>query len=213
MKFIQENDAEILKRQFAEYSGEVKFIYFKKDNDCETCGVAQELLEEVKELSDKIKLTIYDYDKDEEQVKKYAIDKVPALVIEGEKDYGIRFYGVPSGYEFNSLLNAMYNVSKGEIGLPGIIREDLDKIQKDIHVQVFVTPTCPHCPGAVKTAQNFAMYSGRIKADMVEVSEFPELARKYQVMSVPKVVINENIDFVGALGEREYLEKILEANA
>ncbi|MBD3216899.1 MAG: glutaredoxin, partial [candidate division Zixibacteria bacterium] len=59
----------------------------------------------------------------------------------------------------------------------------------------------------------FAMYSGRIKADMVEVSEFPDLAKKYQIMSVPKVVINENIDFVGALGDREYLEKILEANA
>ncbi|HER00016.1 MAG TPA: glutaredoxin [candidate division Zixibacteria bacterium] len=213
MKFIQENDAEILKRQFAEYAGDVKFIYFKKDEDCETCGIARDLLEEVAALSDKITLTVYDFDKDNEQVEKYGIDKVPALVIEGERDYGIRFYGVPSGYEFNSLLNAMYNVSRGEIGLPGVIREDLDKIDKNIHVQVFVTPTCPHCPNAVKTAQNFALYSGKIKADMVEVSEFPELARKYQVMSVPKVVINEDIDFVGALGDREYLEKILEANA
>jgi glutaredoxin-like protein len=213
MKFIQDNDAEILKRQFAEYDGDVNFIYFKKDEDCETCGIAHDLLREVEALSDKINLTVYDYDNDSDQVEKYGIDKVPALVIEGEKDYGLRFYGVPSGYEFNSLLNAMANVSNGETGLPGVIKEDLDKINNDIHVQVFVTPTCPHCPNAVKTAQNFAMYSGRIKADMVEVSEFPDLAKKYQVMSVPKVVINENIDFVGALGDREYLEKILEANA
>ena len=136
-------------------------------------------------------------------------DKVPALVVEGSKDYGIKFYGVPSGYEFNSLLNAILNISRGDSNLPGMIREDLDKIEKDIHLQVFVTPNCPHCPGAVKTAHNFALYSDKIKADMVEISEFPELAQKFQVMSVPKVMINEDVDFVGSLSDREFLEKIL----
>jgi glutaredoxin-like protein len=213
MKFIQESDAEILKKKFAEYTGDVNFVFFTQNDNCETCGLTQELLEEVASLSDKIKFKAYDFQKDKDQVQKYNIDKVPALVIEGDKDYGIRFYGVPSGYEFNSLLNAMENVSRGSISLPGVIREDLDKLSKDIHVQVFVTPTCPHCPNAVKTAQNFAMYSSHIKADMIEISEFPDLAQKYQIMSVPKVVINENVDFVGALRDRDYLEKILEANA
>jgi len=213
MKFIQESDAEILRKKFSTYTGNVNFKFFTQIDDCETCDIARQLLEEVAALSDKITFEAYDYQKDRDQVEKYKIDKVPALVIEGEKDFGIRFYGVPSGYEFNSLLNAMENVSRGSIELPGVIREDLDKINKDIHVQVFVTPTCPHCPNAVKTAQNFAMYSSRIKADMVEISEFPDLAQKYQVMSVPKIVINEKIDFVGALRDRDYLEKILEANA
>jgi len=212
VKYIKENDAELLKKKFAEYTGPIKFLYFKSENNCETCEIAGDLLGEVSSLTDKISLDTYDMDADEEMVEKYGIDKVPALVIEGDKDFGIRFYGVPSGYEFNSLLNAMENVSRGNIDLAGVIREDLDKLEKEIHVQVFVTPNCPHCPGAVKTAQNFAIYSDKIKADMVEVSEFPELAQKYQVMSVPKVVINEKIDFVGALGDREYLEKILEAN-
>jgi glutaredoxin-like protein len=213
MKFIQESDAEILKKKFAEYTGNVDFIFFTQAENCETCDLTRELLEEVASLSDKIKFETYDFQNDKDQVEKYNIDKVPALVIKGEQDFGIRFYGVPSGYEFNSLLNAMENVSRGNINLPGVIKEDLDKLTKDIHVQVFVTPTCPHCPNAVKTAQNFAMYSSRIKADMVEISEFPDLAQKYQVMSVPKVVINENVDFVGALRDRDYLEKILEANA
>lgn len=213
MKFINDNDAETLKKMFAEYPNDLKLIYFKQDEDCETCGLTNELLEEVTSLSDKISLTVYDFQNDTEQVEKYAISKVPALVIEGERDYGIRFYGVPSGYEFNSLLNAMQNISSGDINLPGIIKEDLDRLNKDIHVQVFVTPTCPHCPSAVKTAHNFALYSEKITADMVEISEFPDLAKKYQVMSVPMVVINEDINFVGALGDREYLEKILEANS
>lgn len=213
MKFVNENNAEILKKKFAEYTGMVKFRYFRRsEENCETCPIAEELLQEVSSLTDKVSLDIYDLDADKETAEKYGIDKVPALVIEGEKDFGIRFYGVPSGYEFNSLLNAMENVSRGDIELAGVIREDLDKLDKEIHVQVFVTPNCPHCPSAVKTAQNFAIYSDKIKADMVEISEFPDLAQKYQVMSVPKVVINENIDFVGALGDRDYLEKILEAN-
>lgn len=212
MQYINENDAETLKKMFASYPNEIKLLFFEKAEDCETCPIAKGLYEEISSLSDKLNFQAYDFDSEAELVQKYDIDKVPALVIEGSRDYGIRFYGVPSGYEFNSLLNALQNVSVGEHQLPGVIREDLDKLVTDIHVQVFVTPNCPHCPGAVKTAQNFAMYSDKIKADMIEITEFPDLAQKYQVMSVPKIVINETIDFVGSLGDREYLEKILEAN-
>jgi len=212
MQYINENDAETLKKMFAAYPNDIKMLFFEKSENCETCPIARGLYEEVSSLSDKISFQVYDFEKDSAEVSKYQIDKVPAMVIKGAKDYGIRFYGVPSGYEFNSLLHALQNVSQGEINLSGVIKEDLDKIEKDIHVQVFVTPNCPHCPGAVKTAQNFAMYTDKIKVDMIEITEFPELAQKYQVMSVPKVVINENIDFVGVLGDRDYLEKILEAN-
>lgn len=212
MQYINENDAVTLKKMFAAYPNDIKLLFFEKAENCETCPIARGLYEEIASLSDKISFQVYDYERDLVEVEKYKIDKVPALVIEGVKDYGIRFYGVSSGYEFNSLLNALQNVSQGEHKFPGVIQEDLDKIEKDIHVQVFVTPNCPHCPGAVKTAQNFAMNANKIKADMIEITEFPELAQKYQVMSVPKVVINETIDFVGALSERDYLEKILEAN-
>jgi len=212
MKYINDADAETLKRMFSEMKDDVKLTYFISKEDCETCPIAEELLTELSSLSEKITLTTHDFNEETELVEKYAIDKVPALVVESDNDYGIRFYGVPSGYEFNSLLNAVQNVSRGGADLPGVIREDLDKIEKEIHVQVFVTPTCPHCPNAVKTAQNFALYSDKIKADMIEVSEFPEMAEKYEVMSVPKIVINESVSFVGSLGDREYLEKILEAN-
>jgi len=212
MKFINDADAEKLKKMFSGFDSEIKFIFFTQENDCETCQIANDLLSDVASLSDKISMTIYDFHNDKEQVDKYKIDKVPALAIEGSKDHGIRFYGVPSGYEFNSLLNAIISIEKGKSQLPGVICEDLDKIENDIHLQVFVTPNCPHCPNAVKTAHNFALYSDKIKADMIEISEFPDLAQKYQVMSVPKVMINEGADFVGSLSDREFLDRILDLN-
>ena len=209
MKYINEKDAETLKGMFTSLENDVNLTYFKRDEDCETCPIAEELLTEVSSLSDKLKLTVKDVDADSDSAQSYGIDKVPALVVEGSQDRGIRFYGVPSGYEFNSLLNAFMLVSRGEATLPVVIRVDLDNLDEDIHLQVFVTPNCPHCPSAVKTAHNFAMYSDKVRADMIEISEFPDMAKKYEVMSVPKIVINEEEDFVGALSDVQFLEKIM----
>ena len=89
--------------------------------------------------------------------------------------------------------------------------QKVKSIDRDVHIQVFVTPTCPYCPRAVRTAHQMAMINGRIKADMVESIEFPELANRYAVMAVPKIVINENVSFEGALPEAEFLEYVLTA--
>jgi len=78
-----------------------------------------------------------------------------------------------------------------------------------VQIQVFVLPTCPYCLKAVGLAHKFAIENDLIKADMVEAMEFPQLAQKYNVMSIPKTVINETVDFVGAFPEENFVEYIL----
>lgn len=87
------------------------------------------------------------------------MDKVPAIVVMDERDYGIRFYGIPAGYEFGFLINAVISVSKGESLLSEASKAKLEGLSKPVHVQVFVTPTCPYCPGAVILAHNAALAS------------------------------------------------------
>ena len=119
----------------------------------------------------------------------------------GAKDYGIRLYGIPSGYEFGTLIEDIRMVSSGESGLAPATRETVAKVQDPVHIQVFSTPTCPYCPQAVLLAHRLAMESELIHADMVEAYEFPQLATRYQVMGVPRTVINDTIQIEGAMPE------------
>ena len=182
-----------------------------KGQECMFCKETRELLKEVSTLSDKIELTIYDFVGDKEKAAEYGIDKIPATIILGQKDYGLRFFGIPSGYEYSSLIEAILDVSKGKTGLSQKSREALKTIDKDIHIQVFVTPTCPYCSLAVRLGHQFALESPRIRADMVESTEFPHLAHKYNVFGVPRIVINENIFIDGAIPEEAFLENLLKA--
>ena len=209
MAYIQEEDRKYLEEQFARLNRDVTLRLFVRKEGCSTCQVEQELLTELAGISDRLKLSVHDLDAEPELGEKMKVDKVPALAVEGERDYGIRFYGIPAGYEFASLIEDILDVGTGEVDLPQGVRQGLEKIDRDVHIQVFVTPTCPYCPQAVRTAHKFALLSDRVRADMVMASEFPVLADHYQVMAVPKVVINETTSFEGAVPEEIFLDKIL----
>lgn len=184
---------------------------YLKSQDCFFCRETKQLLEEVKGLSDKIELVVYDFIADKEKAAEYGIDKIPGTLIMGEKDYGIRFFGIPSGYEYTSLIEAITDVSRRRTELSQPTREALQTIDKAVHIQVFVTPTCPYCTTAVRLGHQFAMESSWIKADMVESTEFPHLANKFNVYGVPKTVVNETVTFEGAVPEEEFLARVLEA--
>jgi len=199
-----------------ELEKKVKILLFKADDEsiCEYCELTQNLLEEVSEVDERIELEIYDFGIDNEIVEKYNIERVPALVIldENEKDYGVRFYGIPSGHEFSTLIDDIITFSKGPV--PNLSKETLEQlknIDQKVKIQVFVTPTCPYCPRAVLTAHHFALVSDNITAEMIEANEFMELSMKFGVSAVPHIVINEDYSFVGALPETNYLKEVLKA--
>jgi len=188
---------------------EVTVIVFTQEFECHFCKETRELAQEVGTLSDKIKVEVYDFVKDAEKAKTLGIDKVPAIAVVGAKDYGIRFFGIPLGYEFKSFFDSIVNVSRGESGLSEETKQKLASLDKPVHIQVFVTLTCPYCPLVVELAHKFAMESDFIRADGVEIGEFPHLAQKYGVMGVPKLVINEKTELLGVVPEAVLLEQVM----
>jgi glutaredoxin-like protein len=142
MPLLSEQDAEFLKKDFNEkLKNNVKLIFFKAEDACLYCKEVKDILTEVAGLSDKLSLEEYDFDKDTDKVKLYGIKRTPAIVIEGDKDYGVRFYGMPAGHEFMTLVNGIINVSSKETGLSEKTVEKLKEIIKPYNIQVFVTPT------------------------------------------------------------------------
>lgn len=190
----------------------VRIVVFTQETECQFCRDARQLMQEVASLvPEKISVEVYDFVKDAEKAKEYGVDKVPAIAIVGKKDYGIRYYGIPYGYEFNPFIDDLINVSKGTTNLSEDTKAKLKTLDKPVHVQVFVTLTCPYCPVVAGLAHKFAIESDMVKSDVIEVGEFLYLGQKYSVMGVPKIVINERTELVGAVPEAQFVAHILQA--
>jgi len=210
MGLIPDEHREHIKNQLAEnLVAPVKVIMFTQEMECGYCAQTKQLVIELAGLNDKIQAEVHDFVADSELAMQYGVDKVPAIVLLGEKDYGIRFYGLPYGYEFQSLMSGLTVVSRGKTDLSEETKAQLRAIKVPVHIQVFVTLTCPHCPTAASMAHKFAMENDLIKSDVVDANEFPQLAVKYVVMGVPKTVINEKAEFVGAVPESVFMQQVL----
>jgi glutaredoxin-like protein len=211
MALLAEKDRETLTKRFGQLTKPVRLVMFTQEFECPSCRNTRELLEETASLSGKIDLAVYDLVKDQQKAETYSVQLVPAVIVEGEKDHGIRFFGAPAGYEFSSLVEDILAVGTGTIPLSQASREKLASLTQPLHIQVFVTPSCPYCPRAVHTAHMLAIASDNITADMVMAPEFPHLANRYDVMAVPKVIINEKISFEGAVPEEEFVNFLMQA--
>jgi len=209
MGVLSESHAAKLKADLAKILvAPVSLTVFTQEIECDYCKETRELIEEVGSLSDKIRIRVLDLVKDKEKAAEYMVDKVPAIVVEGPRKAKVKFYGVPAGYEFNTLIKDIVQASKGETELSTETKRRLNDIRKSVNVKVFVTPTCPYCPGMVSLAHQFAMENENITAEMIEISEFPQLGVKYNVSGVPKTVINETIEVLGLQPEKEFIRLV-----
>jgi len=210
MGLVPDDKKELLRNELREkMEDNVKIIMFTQELECRFCSDTRQLIQEFAALSDKITVEVYDFLADADKVKEYGIDKIPALAIVGKKDYGVRIYGIPYGYEFQTLIEAVINVSRGRTDLSDNTKAILAEVKAPVHIQVFVTLTCPHCPVAAAIAHKLAVESDMVRTDVIEAGEFPALAQKYAILGVPKIVINEKVEFVGAFNEDLFAEHVL----
>lgn len=211
MALLSNEDREYLKNLYKDMKKDVYILFFRTDdkNLCVMCDDIKSILDELKDISDRIKVKVYSFEKDTEEVKKYNVTMAPAIVLLADKDLGVKYYGIPAGYEFSSFIEDINDIGNDFVPIDESIEEDLKSIDKDVHIKVFVTHSCPYCPGAVRTAHKFAMVNEKIKADMIDANTFYDYANSYDVSAVPRVIINEKESFEGALPENEFLRKIL----
>ncbi|MBP6875956.1 MAG: thioredoxin family protein [Candidatus Eisenbacteria bacterium] len=141
MPLIKDQDKPQIRKLFERLSQDVKLIMFTQDHECQFCEMTRTLIEEVVALSPKLAAEIHDFAKEPELAAHYHIDKIPAVAVVGERDHRIRFYGIPAGYEFPTLLEAILDASRGDPGLPVDIQNELAKVDRPVHLQVMVTPT------------------------------------------------------------------------
>lgn len=196
---------------FEELDGPVTIHLFT--DGCETCEDTLDLNRDIADLSDAI--TVEEHDLDGDAAAEFGADKYgtgPVQVIEGGEISGVSYFGIPAGQEINSYLSDIVAVSRGETQLPDAVKAELREIDEPVELKVFVTPTCPHCPGAVQTAHEFAIENEHISAEMIEAQEFMDVAQEYGVRGVPQINVNgRDGEFKGNLPPQQFLQEVKQA--
>jgi glutaredoxin-like protein len=174
---------------------------------CGTCDATEELMRSLAAAApDRISLTVIDVSAAGEP----SID-VPTLTVAAPgEEPRITFQGLPSGYEFATLLDAVERVSSQTGDLAPETVEKLSALDQDVEVMVFVTPTCPYCPGAASMANRMALDSPKVRSVVVEANEFNELSDRFEVQGVPLTVVNRAGSFVGAMPESRFVDSVLQ---
>ncbi|MBU0713426.1 thioredoxin family protein [bacterium] len=210
MAIFNEEAQKQLKEMLKSVKEPIQVLLFTQEFECSSCRDTHMFLDEICALSEKLTLTVYDFVKDKAQADKYGVDKIPAILVlpDNRQANGICFYGPPGGYEINSFIKTLQEVSGNSEELPQVLLKRIKAIEKTIHIQVFITPSCPYCSGAVIAAHRIALENQNVSADMIEASTFPQLALKYRVTGVPKIVINETHELMGAQPLSAFLDTI-----
>lgn len=209
MALLDQNMINQLKEVFKRIDKEIKIVNFVSETNEKSIEL-KNFLEELNQTSDKILIENIDYDNNGSKVEEFGIDKLPAMAFvnsNGEQTGG-KFYGIPGGHEINSFIITLLNTAGvgKEFDLSTI--ERIQNIDKDVNLKVFVTLACHHCPDVVVATQMMALKNKKIKAEMIDIALFPEIAEKFGVKSVPTVIYNEKDLTIGAKSPSEILSKI-----
>ncbi len=210
MALLSEQDRRVVQSHLAKVSHKVTLLFFTQTFGApETVLITHQVLGELASLSEHLSVEEVNFVLDKDRAAQYGVSDIPAVVLLRDgADTRMRFLGAPAGYEFMSLVEAVVLAGTDDSGLSDASKALVAGVTTPIDIQVFVTPTCPHCPRAVTLAHRMAVESPLIHATCVEATEFPELSRKFRVTGVPKTVAN-GVELLGALPEDVFVTSIV----
>ncbi len=192
---------ENLIKEFKKLKNPVKIVLRKGDN--KLSEKLEKILKEVSTLSEKLSFEISD--------RLDCIDYPCFSIFKDNKDIGIRYMGSIEGGEFKNLIDSIKLVSTGDIQLEDRTLSFLEELDKPIDLKVFITISCGWCPPTVLKCYNFTLANLNIRTTVIDCFSFPELANRYNVITVPKIVINDKVELVGYRSENEILGSIFSA--
>jgi glutaredoxin-like protein len=211
MALLSPTDQQTLRAMFDDMTRTVTIVFFTQTIGCDTCDETRRILNELTPLTDTIVVEELNLVLDKERAAAYGVDRAPAMALLADKaDTRIRFLGAPAGYDFMALVDAILAISgasDSELSAESLAL--VAGVTTPTRIQVFVTPTCSYCPRAVGLANRMAAANENISATTVQATEFYDLASRFRVTGVPKTVVNEEIEILGALPEPDFIRAAL----
>ncbi|MCX8028859.1 MAG: thioredoxin family protein [Brevinematales bacterium] len=214
-RIIDEESRKFLEEKFSELKNEVDVnVYYDSSNDelKDYIEFTKNFISELSEISSKIRVSLIEHKPGEKTKTGILIRTNPSLTIGESKGYKILFSGSPLGYEASQIVETIVMVSTGSHEIEDSLSKDLKSIAKPVNIKVFVTPSCPYCPGAAYLANRIAVASdGKVLSEVIEANENPEISMEWGVESVPTQIINDSEESrtIGLQNEHEFINLVL----
>jgi glutaredoxin-like protein len=189
---------------------DVTLHLFTEGAECLFCNDTKDLVNKIAALSGKIKVEPHE-GLPKKGKSPFGIQRTPAIVMHGAKEYKVRYFGIPVGHEFGAFVTGIVDVSTGASALASDIAEDIKAIAKPVNVKVFTTPQCPYCPQMVRLTWQAAILNPLIEGEVYESLEFQDLVKRYDVYGTPKTIINEKVILEGLAPPAMFVDKLYEA--
>ena len=186
----------------------VRLIFFEQSIGCDSCAATRRALAQLVEAHEGLTLETHNVVLDKEDAASYAVDRVPAVIVAAPGRDRVRYYGAPLGNELPTLIQAIRMTTTGETGVTEVTRAKLQTLTRPVRLQVFFTPSCGYCPAMINLANRLAIESPWISSVAIDATEYPDLVQRYEVNGVPKTVINDNIEILGAASEEELVASL-----
>ena len=185
----------------------VSVLVFRPENRSDACESFIELLNEIASSEPRMTIRVIEEAAEREEPSEQNVDMFPAVVIldKDGKDHGIRYYGAPSAKLVRTFMTDLALLSSGKHGLEAPITERLTALGDD-HLKVLVTPSAPNIEQTIEATHLYAYVSGRMKAEVIDLVQFPEIAEKYHVIDIPKTISREELRYSGSFTFEEGLQ-------
>ena len=171
---------------------------------------AEQVVRKLADLNPKIIADIRNVQEETAVAKNLDVEELPMLCVSAQAENRVRFFGAPTDNLFEGLLKAVRRASTGENEMSVDLLRDLGRVGGNVHLRVFVTPSCPACRPAILSAHCMALASQRIRADVIDATVFIDLAERFEVHSVPTIVLNDRLS-VGRISDDKLLEVVFHA--
>ncbi|HWC29914.1 MAG TPA: thioredoxin family protein [Dehalococcoidia bacterium] len=211
-------DQNVLRQRFSkELKSRLRIDFFTRrqtaifvpGRECLHCDDVQTMLEELAALTTRITLTVHEYEDGDKTAAALGVDNVPAIVLRGQANRPLRYFGMPSGAQWPGFIETLFETASGVVQLDPEALKSLRKLRSDVMLKVLITPACPYSAVMSRVAFKFGLQNVRVKVDVIEVAEFPHLIAQIGAPVVPVTVINDEFATPGVLEEADLAQALL----
>ena len=125
-------------------------------------------------------------------------------------DTGIRFSGIPSGHEFNSLILAILHASGTPLKLDDSVKNIIAGVEETLHFEVFISLSCHNCPDVVQSLNQFALLNPNISTEMIDGGHYQALIKERDIQGVPSVYLNGELFANGKVDTAQLIDKLIQ---
>ena len=208
-KFLDDNIQNQLKDIFSKFDKTVKVVLIKDPEIAKSIQM-EEFLSEISSLSDKIEFQSLNKNENLELEKKIDAERFPTIAFFDQDDNfkGVKFSTLPGGHELNSFILALYNIAGAGQKISEESKKRIDSISTPHKIKIGVTLSCSRCPESVQSAQRIAIENSNLDVEVIDVFTFSKFREKFEIMSVPAIIIDDKLAGFGQKNIEQFLDLI-----